>query len=226
MKRLVAILIALYVFPSIAHAQCGAYLGNKRDGATVTLWIWTYDNTGAGSTVSSLATGDIKVYKDGSTTQRASTSGFSILGPDFDTADTGLFGVAGASIDLSDNTTAGFYQRGHEYEITVGPFTVAGVTTVHCDASFSIENDYLGDLVNDTIATVTSQTKFRLTNNGVGAAGQYRDYLACIDDVSSLRTKDCAWISQADGTDIWLERAMSFTVVVGDRMHILPIRRK
>jgi hypothetical protein len=51
------------------------------------------------------------------------------------------------------------------------------------------------DLVNDTIATVTSQQKFRLTKNGVGGTGQYRDYLACIDDVSSLRTKDCAWIS-------------------------------
>jgi hypothetical protein len=216
---------ALLLCPLLAHAQCGSYLGDKRDGSTVYLWIPTYDSTGAGTTVSALVVGDIKVYKDGGVTPRAATSGYAILGPDFNA----VTGLAGVTIDLSDNGTAGFFQRGHEYEIDVGPFTVSAITTVHCSASFGLEynasaND---DQFTATVSVVDSQTKLRLTG-GVGGAGRYRDFLVCIDDVSSLNTKDCAWITQSDGTDIWLERAMSFTVTAGppgDLAHIKYIRR-
>ena len=68
----------------------------------------TYDGgTGASSTMTGLAVTDIEIYKDGGTTQRASDNGYTLLdtdGIDFD----GTTGIHGFSIDLSDNSAAGF----------------------------------------------------------------------------------------------------------------------
>jgi len=89
-------------------------------------------------TVSGLALGDIQIYKDGGTTQRASTSGFALLdtdGIDFDTT-TGIHGI---SIDLSDNTTAGFFAAGSEYSIVIASVTVDAATVNFVAGAFSIE---------------------------------------------------------------------------------------
>lgn len=93
--------------------------------------------TGANETMSGLATSDILIYKAGSVTQRSSVSGFTLLdtdGIDFD----GLAGVNGVSIDLSDNTDAGFYAVGSYYDVWVGAITIDGQTMYVHVATFRI----------------------------------------------------------------------------------------
>lgn len=84
-------------------------LGIVKPGTTLYIPFATYDSNdpSASVTLTGLATTDIEVYKDGSVTQRASDAGYALLdtdGIDFD----GTTGVHGFSIDLADNTTAGF----------------------------------------------------------------------------------------------------------------------
>jgi len=68
-----------------------------------------------------LQTNDIKVYKDHSTTQRTSESGYTITTA-FDSAD-GVVGINVGSLDLSDNADSGFYERGHYYTVVLDPDT-------------------------------------------------------------------------------------------------------
>lgn len=114
------------------------YLGDFPASATVYVPFSTFASTGASVTISNFAVGDILVYKDGSATQRSSTAGYTLLdtdGVDFD----GVTGIHGFSIDTSDNTDAGFYAAGHEYQIAVGPITCDNQTLNFWVATFSIE---------------------------------------------------------------------------------------
>jgi hypothetical protein len=82
----------------------------------------TYNADGASVTITGLALADIKVFKNGSVTQRTSTAGFTLLdtdGIDFD----GITGLHGFSIDTSDNTDAGFWTDGSQYWIVVDAIT-------------------------------------------------------------------------------------------------------
>jgi hypothetical protein len=114
------------------------HLGNVPASSTLYIPFATYaQSTGESITMSGLATSDIKIYKDGSTTERASASGFTLLdtdGIDFD----GVTGLHGFSIDLSDNTTAGFYAAGHFYWVVVSTITVDGQTVSFIAATFGI----------------------------------------------------------------------------------------
>ena len=107
--------------------------------STIIYLFWTSHDlaTGANETMSALALADILIYKNGSITQRSSTAGFTLLdtdGIDFDA----LTGVNGISIDLSDNTDAGFYAAGSWYTVIVGPITI-DVQTVYINlATFRI----------------------------------------------------------------------------------------
>src|SRR4030065_1583119 len=84
-------------------------------GDVLPVLFTSYDGgTGASITLTGLAVTDIEIYKDGSVTQRASDAGYTLLdtdGIDFD----GVPGIHGFSIDLSDNTDAGFYAVGGPY---------------------------------------------------------------------------------------------------------------
>lgn len=94
-------------------------------------------STGAPITMSGFATGDLKIYKNGSTTERASTSGFALLdtdGIDFDS----ITGIHGFSVDLSDNTTAGFYAAGSTYTIVISTITVDSQTMSFVVGTFRI----------------------------------------------------------------------------------------
>lgn len=107
--------------------------------ANSTLYIpWaTYDANGASVTMSGLATSDILIYKNGSITQRASVSGFTLLdtdGIDFD----GVTGLHGISIDLSDNTDAGFYAAGSWYWVVISTVTISAQTVTLIPAIFRI----------------------------------------------------------------------------------------
>lgn len=87
----------------------------------------TYDSNGASVTITGLLTSTIEIYKNGSTTQRASDSGYALLdtdGIDFD----GVTGLHGFSIDTGDDADAGFWADGNQYWINVNAITVDGQT--------------------------------------------------------------------------------------------------
>lgn len=94
-------------------------------------------STGAPITMSGLATSDILVYKNGSTTQRSSSSGFTLLdsdGIDFDS----ITGIHGFSIDTSDNTDASFYTTGGWFHVVISTVTVDSQTMSFVACAFRI----------------------------------------------------------------------------------------
>lgn len=94
-------------------------------------------STGASITMSGLAVTDIEIYKDGSTTQRASDAGYTLLdtdGIDFD----GLTGIHGFSIDTGDNTDAGFFTVGAWFHVVVSAITVDSQTVSFIACAFRI----------------------------------------------------------------------------------------
>jgi hypothetical protein len=115
----------------------GFLLDNYPVGATIYALFHTFDAAGASVTITDLATGDIEIYKNGSVTQRASDNGYALLdtdGTDFDSK-TGIHGV---SIDLSDNSDAGFYAAGSQYTVVVSTITVDGNTVSFVLGAFRI----------------------------------------------------------------------------------------
>lgn len=107
-------------------------------GDTLPIFFDTFDGgTGASITMTGLAVTDIEIYKDGSTTQRASDSGYALLdtdGIDFD----GITGIHGFSIDTSDNTDSGFYTTGSWFHVVVSTITVDSQTLSFVAAAFRI----------------------------------------------------------------------------------------
>lgn len=107
-------------------------------GDTLPILFDSFDGgTGASITLTGLATSDIEIYKDGSATQRASDNGFTLLdtdGIDFD----GITGIHGFSIDLSDNSDAGFYAVGSWYHVVVSSVTIDAQTVSFIAAAFRI----------------------------------------------------------------------------------------
>jgi hypothetical protein len=93
-------------------------------GDVLPVMFTSYDGgTGASITLTGLAVTDIEIYKDGSTTQRASDAGYTLLdtdGIDFD----GITGIHGFSIDTGDNTDAGFYTVGAWFTVVVSAVTI------------------------------------------------------------------------------------------------------
>lgn len=113
------------------------YLGQRTVGTIVYIPFHTFNSVGASVTMTGFATSDIQVYKDGSITQRASVSGFTLLdgdGTDFD----GLTGIHGFKLDLSDNTDAGFYVAGSHYIVVIASITADAQTVNFVAASFDI----------------------------------------------------------------------------------------
>lgn len=113
------------------------YLGSRLVNSTVYIPFHTFNSAGASVTLTGLAVTDIEVYKDGGTTQRASDNGYTLLdtdGIDFD----GVTGLHGFKIDLSDNTTNGFWAAGSFYAVAVSSVTVDGQTVNFWAACFDI----------------------------------------------------------------------------------------
>lgn len=105
---------------------------------TLPIFFDTFDGgTGASITMTGLAVTDIEIFKDGGITQRASDAGYTLLdtdGIDFD----GITGIHGFSIDLSDNTDAGFFAVGPWYHVVVSAITVDAQTVNFVAAAFRI----------------------------------------------------------------------------------------
>ncbi|KKL98197.1 hypothetical protein LCGC14_1826870, partial [marine sediment metagenome] len=77
----------------------------------------------ASVTVTGLAVGDIKIFKDGGLTERASTAGFAV-----DTDVDGIVGVHFVSVDIDNNDDAGFFAAGSEYDVVVSSITIDAAT--------------------------------------------------------------------------------------------------
>lgn len=90
--------------------------------------------TGASSAASNFAAGDVLIFKNGGTTQRSSSAGIT-ASTTFD-SQTGLQMIV---IDLSDNTDAGFYAAGNEYQVAVADVTIDSQTVRFWAGCFSIE---------------------------------------------------------------------------------------
>jgi hypothetical protein len=106
-------------------------------GDTLPVLFNSFDSAGASVTLTGLAVTDIEIYKDGGTTQRASDAGYTLLdtdGIDFDS----LTGIHGFSIDLSDNTDAGFYTVGPWYHVVVSAVTIDGNSVSFVACAFRI----------------------------------------------------------------------------------------
>lgn len=111
------------------------HLGYITAGTTLYIPFHTFDSNGASITLTGLAVTDIEIYKNGSTTQRSSDNGYTLLdtdGIDFDS----LTGIHGFSVDLSDNSDAGFYAAGSFYWIVVSAVTVDTRTVSFVAATF------------------------------------------------------------------------------------------
>src|SRR3990167_10258316 len=95
--------------------------------SVVPIFFATYDSNdpSASVTLTGLAVTDIEIYKGTSMTQRASDAGYVLL--DTDGIDLDLItGIHGFSVDLGDNTDAGFYAVGSFYTVVVSAITVDG----------------------------------------------------------------------------------------------------
>ncbi len=93
--------------------------------------------TGANVTITGLAIGDVLIYKGTSMTQRSSTAGIVLMDTDGIDLD-GITGINGFSIDLGDNTDAGFYAVGSYYWVLVSLITVDGQAISFVVATFRI----------------------------------------------------------------------------------------
>jgi len=133
------------------------YLGDYLVDSTVYIYWDTFNSSNASVTQSGLAVTDIEIYKNGSMTQRASDAGYTLLDTDGIDLDGGA-GNHGVSIDLSDNTTAGFFARGNDYLVIVNAVTVDGQTVRFCATTFSIENRAGRNGVGDYQVTLTIRT--------------------------------------------------------------------
>ena len=196
--------------------------GIVRPGTKLYIPFATYDSNdpSASVTMSGFATTDIEIYKDGSVTQRASDNGYALLdtdGTDFDS----LTGIHGFSVDLADNTTAGFYAAGSQYFVVVSSITVDGAIVSFIAARFTI--GYPDAMINTTIATLASQTSFTLT------AGPAEDnaLIGCpvvIHNVASAVQCGLGVISAYTGSTktVTLTAKTTFTAAATDNISIYP----
>src|SRR5688572_19915192 len=123
-------------------------LGFKAVGSTVRVPFTTHAAAGGNVAPSSaFEAADIRIYKNGSATQRSSSAGITMTSP-FDS----LTGAHRVDIDLSDDTDAGFYVADAFYEVWLCPDeTVDGQTiTAKILAVFSI------GVQNANVSTVTA----------------------------------------------------------------------
>lgn len=113
------------------------YLGDFALGQTVRgMFSSSAANGGRVDFNNALETADIRVYKDGGATERASQAGYTVTST-FDS----MTGITSWAIDTSDNTTAGFYVAGSDYAVVLYPDeTVDSQSVAAVLATFSIKN--------------------------------------------------------------------------------------
>lgn len=193
-------------------------LGTVKPGSTIRIPFSSFDkDDGSSITMTNYAAADILVYKDGSTTERASTAGFTAT-TDFD-AKTGKHL---AIIDLADNTTAGFFAAGSEYLVAIDSVTVDTVTTGGWIARFEI--GYPSAFLNTNIATLASQTSFTLTA-GPAEDDALNGMWAVIHDVASAVQFSKVLILDYTGSTktVTLAAGATFTAAATDNFSVIDM---
>lgn len=193
-------------------------LGTVRPGSTIRIPFSSFDkDDGSSITMTNYAAADILIYKDGSTTERASTAGFTAT-TDFDTKT----GKHLAVIDLADNTTAGFYNAGSEYLVAIDAVTIDAVTTGGWIARFRI--GYSGAMFDTTIATLSTQTSFTLTS-GPAEDDALNGRVVIIHDIASAVQCGQAIIADYTGSTktVTLVAGTTFTAAAGDNISIMDL---
>lgn len=195
-------------------------LGTVAPGTVIYIPYDTFDGgTGASITQTGLAVTDIEIYKDGSMTQRGSDNGYTLLDTDGIDLD-GVTGIQGFSVDLADNSTAGFYAAGSRYWVVVSSITVDAQTVNFVAAYFTI--GYVG-AVNTTIATLASQTSFTLTN-GPAEDDALNGCTCVIHDVASAIQMGFAVVLDYTGSTktVTLTAGTTFTAAATDNLSFYP----
>lgn len=193
-------------------------LGVVRPGSTIRIPFSTFDkDDGSSITMTNYAAADVLCYKDGSTTERASTNGFTAT-TDFDSKT----GKHLAVIDLADNTTSGFWNAGSEYLVAIDAVTVDGVTTGGWIARFTI--GYQGANLDTTIASLSSQTSFTLTA-GPAEDDALNGHWAIIHDIASAVQRATVLISDYVGSTktVTLAAGATFTAAAGDNISVMDL---
>ena len=157
-------------------------------------------STGASATLTGLAVTDIEIYKDGSTTQRASDAGYTLLdtdGIDFD----GITGIHGFSIDTGDNTDAGFYTVGAWFTVVVSAVTIDSQTVnfIACQFRLMAAEVVAGApqadvyaLSGDTTAANNAESFF----DGTGYAGT-NNVIPTVTTLTNLPAITANWLTAA-----------------------------
>ena len=130
------------------------YIGDYKSGSTI-YFPWG-TNAVDGSALSRTTNGTIRIYKNNSTTERTSASGITDT-KDFD----GIVGYNMLTINLADNTHAGFYAAGNDYSVVLIGAVIDGRTINSSLCSFSIDNRVFKPLtypITTPIGTETRQT--------------------------------------------------------------------
>lgn len=193
-------------------------IGTVKPGSTIRIPFSTFDkDDGSSITMTNFAAADILVYKDGGTTERASTSGYTAT-TDFDTK-TGKQLIV---IDLADNTTAGFWNAGSEYLVAIDAVTVDAVTVGGWVARFRI--GYVGAILDTTIATLSSQTSFTLTS-GPAEDDALNGRMVIIHDIASAVQVGQAVILDYTGSTktVTLAAGTTFTAAAGDNISVMEL---
>ena len=149
------------------------------------------DDPSASVTITDLVAADIKIHKDGSTTQRASDSGITVS-IDFDTI-TGNHLVA---IDLSDNTDVGFYSAGSRYQVRMEGTTIDGATINAWIGAFSIGCTLRPATNGRTIVVDASGRVDVSLIEGSDATDQIRD--SVVDDATKIDASALNTLSSHD----------------------------
>ena len=111
------------------------YIGDFVVNSTVRYFFGT--NASAGASVNRTTAGSIRVYKNTSVTERTSVAGITDTSG-FDS----VTGLSALSIDLSNNTDAGFYAAGNDYVVVLFGAVVDTQTVNVPLFQFSIENRF------------------------------------------------------------------------------------
>ena len=193
-------------------------LGTVRPGSTIRIPFASFKGAdGSSITMTNYAAADVQIYKDGGTTQRASSAGITAT-TDFD-SQTGLHL---AIIDLSDNTTADFYAAGSEYLVAVADVTIDTQTVRTWVARFRIGYD--GAVLDTTIATLASQTSFTLTD-GPADNNALVGCVAIIHDAASSVQRAIGCVSAYTGSTKTVTLAADpaiFTMAAKDNISFFP----
>lgn len=184
------------------------FLGDYNTIETVKIPFNTFSSNdpSASVTVTDLIAGDVEIHKDGNTTQRTSDNGVTVA-IDFDS----VTGNHIISIDLSDNSDAGFYSAGSRYQIRLEGITVDGATLNVWIGTFSI---------GCSLRPVTNGRTIAVNGSGAVTAGTVGDktgysltqaFPTNFADLSITGTTGLIDITQTAANKIWSSTTRTLT---------------